>query len=661
MKQDEKKLEIWKGRLKKAESAYAAQLQSFDEREALYKGRHELSPLTQQEPHDGQPDKTSHCWNIVAENIESEVDSSIPMPKVTARRPQHEWLAKIIENMLRNELDRLPMEEINDMAERTVPIQGGVPMLVEWDNTSRDHNHVGDNKIMALHPKEFIPQPGVYGNIEDMDWFFLRLPQTKGAIHRKYGIDVSRESEEEPEARGAEASAEEDMVTQYIAYFRNRQGGVGRFSWVNDIILEDLEDYQARRLKRCATCGALENSEALIMERATEDGEYPEGAETGKKPEKGVCPYCGGRKWEDSNEEYEELMQPVRLGGPQGEDVGGTMPQIDEQGNVVIAPTARIRYFKPDRYPVVLQKNISVFGQLLGESDAEKIRDQQNTVNRLEQKIIDRIVKAGTRVTLPEDTNITVDQRDADVWRLRSAADKSMIDVYNFEGNLQWELTYLSQVYEESRRVLGITDSFQGRGDTTAKSGVAKQFAAAQTAGRLESKRKLKQAAYQRMYETMFYNKLAYCDDITPIVFTDEKGGSRYDSFNRYDFLEKDETGEWHYVKDFIFACDESSGLAANRQQMWQEITAQFQSGAFGNPGTLETLILYWTRMEQEHYPGAAQTKAYLEDQLRQQQEMAMQQMQMQQQTQAEANEQALNAARMDAEAAAQQSPPEQR
>lgn len=652
MKQDRKtqrKLEVWRDRYGKAKSAYSEQLQAFSEREELYKGVHKLPKLYKNVKDGREPEESVHCWNIVAENIESEVDSTIPMPKVTARRAKNEGLAKTVERMLRNELDRLPMEEINDMAERTVPIQGGVPILVEWDTESRDHNHVGDNSVMMLHPKEFIPQPGVYGSVEDMDWMFLVLPQTRGYILRRYGVDVSTESEEEPEVRGDEASTEDDMVTQYIACFRNTNGGIGRFSWVGDTVLEDMEDYQARRLRRCARCGAIENSESMILNRATEDGVYPEGAETEKKPEKGVCPYCGGREWKESEEEYEELITPVMIGGANGREIGGTMAALDENGNAVMQAAERIPYFKPDRYPVILQKNISVFGQLLGESDAEKIKDQQYTVNRMEQKIIERITKAGTRVTLPEDTNLSIDPKDGDVWRLRNAADKAMIDVYQFEGNLQWEMAYLSQVYEESRRILGITDSFQGRNDSTAKSGVAKQFAAAQSAGRLESKRKLKQAAYQRIYEALFFNKLAYCDEKTPIVYTDENGRQQYDSFNRYDFLEQDESGEWHYITDFIFACDESSGLAANRQQMWQEITAQFTAGTFGNPQSLETLILYWTRMEQEHYPGAAQTKAYLENQLRQQQAVAEQQMQMQQQMQERANAEALMAARQDA------------
>lgn len=55
------------------------------------------------------------------------------------------------------------------------------------------------------------------------------------------------------------------------------------------------------------------------------------------------------------------------------------------------------------------------------------------------------------------------------------------------------------------------------------------------------------------------------------------------------------------------------------------------QTGAFGNPADLKTLILFWTKMELLHYPGASDTKSYLEAQLVEQQAaqqmMAMQQM----------------------------------
>lgn len=44
------------------------------------------------------------------------------------------------------------------------------------------------------------------------------------------------------------------------------------------------------------------------------------------------------------------------------------------------------------------------------------------------------------------------------------------------------------------------------------------------------------------------------------------------------------------------------------------------QSGAFGDPTQLPTLILFWGKMELLHYPGAGETKKYLEEQLKMQQ-----------------------------------------
>ena len=87
----------------------------------------------------GKRRKTSHVWNITAENIEAMIDSTIPSPKVTPVRKEDERLARIIENMLRNEIDRLQTELINDEGERTAKKQGGVGLMVEWDQTAKSH------------------------------------------------------------------------------------------------------------------------------------------------------------------------------------------------------------------------------------------------------------------------------------------------------------------------------------------------------------------------------------------------------------------------------------------------------------------------------------------------------------------------------------------
>ena len=617
--QDKSKLAMWQDRLRVNEGAWNVFQEKFDERDRIYRGQHELRN-TVSTPRNS-PKETNHCYNIVSENIESEVDSTIPMPKVTPRRKADEWRARIIEDMLRNEIDRIPMEEINDAMERIVPVQGGAFYLLEWDNREIHGDRIGENVVTAIHPKEFVPQDGVFTGIEDMDYFFLKLPQTKQYIRDKYGVDVEYAQETEPEIKATDASTAEDMVTQYVAYYRNDRGGIGVYSWVCDTVLEDIEDYQARRRRHCKRCGAAEGTGSRIMQ----DGSQPE-----KKEENGVCPYCGGTEWTDEDEAYEDVFEPRQMGGEEGPVVGGANLAADENGNIVMRATERVPYYKPDVYPLVLQRNISVFGQLLGESDVDKIADQQNTLNRLEQKIINRICEAGSITILPPDTSVTIDENEHRVYRCENVANANAIRNVAFTGDLQYELAYLAQVYEEARRTLGITDSFQGRNDTTATSGKAKEFAASQSAGRLESKRMLKRAAFARLYELIFKFKLAYADEPRPVISKDDTGENKYDYFDRHDFLEKTADGGWRYVDDFIFSTDDASALAVNRQNMWQELTSQLQAGAFGDPTNLNTLILYWTSMEQEHYPGASEKKQYIKEQLAAQQE-AMQQQVMQQ------------------------------
>lgn len=635
-KQDEQKLRLWKERLSINESAYEDEEARMTQREALYMGSHTITPIVEKD----EKNETPHVRNICAELIEAQVDSNIPAPKVTARRKEDELKAKLIEDMLRNELDRMPFEQINDMMERTVPIQGGAAFLLEWDNTQRTHTTVGELTVRVLHPRKIVPQDGVYTGVEDMDYVILKMPQTKAYIKRRYGVDVSDEGEEDPEIKGDDGSPSDDLVTQYMAYYRNKNGGIGLFSWVADFVLIDLEDYQARRLKQCATCGAMEPAEDLeSLETPTLDGTPPAGQGNLTRRGRKACPYCGGTKWESAEQDSEELPTPVRRSD--GTTVGGMIKKndiddtvVDAMGlpmPVVVMEPMRVPYYKPDIYPVILQKNVSVYGKFLGDSDIDKIADQQNSTNRLEAKILDKLLKSGSFVTLPPAAHIDNNAKDMKTLRPDSPADMAMIGVYTLEGDVEQDLVYLSQIYEEARQVIGITDSFQGRADRTATSGKAKEFAAAQSAGRLESKRVMKNAAYAALFEAMFKFKLAYCDEPRPVIAHDDQGNPVYEEFNRWDFLEQDEAGEWYWNDQFLFSTDDTAPLANNREAMWQEARMNLQTGAFGDPSQLQTLILFWSQMQTLHYPMAAEAKQYLEQQL-QQQQAAMQQQMMQMQ-----------------------------
>ncbi|MBQ3078000.1 MAG: hypothetical protein IJC43_09090 [Clostridia bacterium] len=540
----------------------------MEEREALYLGSRRIDRVTgsgEVVMGEGSAPATV-VRNIVAESVESLVDSAIPQPKVTARRPEDRQLAMVIEDVLRAELDRLPFERLNDLDERTTPIQGGDLFHVEWNC---DEQGDGELSVTLVHPRQLLPQPGVT-EIADMDYVMIEQPQTRRSVERRYGVALEEESELPP---GAEQSAADsgELVTLLTGYYRGEDGRIGRIRWVGDTLLEHLPDYQARQLPRCRACGSLMGE---------------------------VCPRCGGREAQQQAEEEVTVPQGMRR----------------SDGSIVAA--RQVPCFRPGRYPLVLRRNVSVFGRLLGDSDVDKIRDQQNAIKKVGTRVEEKLGKGGSIVTLPKQLAIRRTDEELKIVELDNPSQKAMIDVMSIQPDISRDLAYLEYNYQASRHLLGLTDSFQGRSDSSATSGVAKQFAAAQTAGRLESKRVMKQAAYGELFSLMFAFLLAYADEPRPVARRTAEGEVVYIPFNKWDFLELDEWGGWRWKCDFLFGVDTASALANNRSAMWQETLASFKNGAFGNPADLSTLILYWSKMELLHYPGAKDTREQLEKRL---------------------------------------------
>lgn len=627
-----KNLTKWQDRYERDLRAYQRELDKMRQREAQYDGDRTIIVPGDPKKWMG-PKETTYVRNITAENIEGIIDSSLAMPKVTPVRKKDEELARIIENFLRNEYDRLPTESINDEAERTAKKQGGVLLLPEWDEGIKTHTTTGANSLRVLHPTRFIPQDGVE-KIEDMDWFFTRQPMTKAAVKRRWGVDVSDESEEAPEIRDGETA--EDLVTVITAHFKNEDGGIGRITWVRDTVVEELEDAQARVQKRCKKCGQTLVDAEFTLSEPTMDGSFPEGAAR-RKTRKDECSYCGSRSFETSYEHSRKMTLQDLMAKGVRKDVIERLAGDMSLGAMGIAPEALevdVPYYSPRMYSVVLMQNVTAWNKFLGESDCDRIRDQQNLTNIMAQKIIDRSTKAGTKIIKPAEAVLRVDQNDQDVLSVPQLTDLAMIKNVNFDGDISQPMALMEQAYSHGQQGMGITESFLGRRDATATSGKAKEFSAAQTAGRLESRRVLKKQAWASVAEILFKNQLAYAEERRPVRYKDEEGGTQYEEWNSWAFLDIDDAGELFWNDEFLFSCDDASGLAANREAMWQEQTAHLQSGAFGNPQDVNTLLLYWTTMESLHYPNAGNVKKLLEAQKQaqeQQQALAIQMMQNQQ------------------------------
>lgn len=590
---EDRKRDKWRGKLETARIAYSSTLAEIAKNQAIYEGTREVNgnPNT----NIAAKDLAINVRNIVYELIESQVDSSIPMPKVTAIHEGDEELARSIEKALVNKVKMLKLSIINDQMERVVPVQGGDFFMVEWDNSLGFHSNYGDVNVKEMNPRQIIPQPGV-SNIEEMDYIFVQTAQTKKAVKDKYGVDVEDAHEEYKDVRGAdkESSLDTDIVTVNTVYYR-KDDKIGRFVWCDDYTLEDLDDYQARITRKCKECGYT-----------TEEKE---------------CPMCGSKKFEETEDKTQEIHIPIM------QDMG-----VDELGQPIqmaAEEIIEIDYYKPNVFPLVIRKNVSKLNSLLGFSDVKVIEDQQDLIKKVGSKAAEKTLKGGSIVTLPRGVKLETTDKELKIARLDDPQQKSMIDVLNMQVNINQDMTMMNKAYEDARSTLGITDAFQGKYDPSAVSGTAKQYSINQAAGRLESKRVMKNDAFAKLYEYMFKFWLAYADDPLPITGIGSQGEQQFDILDKSDFVKQDLSGEYYWNDEFMFETDPTSTMMANREAMWQQIDMKLQSGAFGNLGNLETMRLYWSLMEKNHYPNAGDILSQVEMMLQEQKMMQAEMPQM--------------------------------
>lgn len=595
MKKARNKLQVWQDRLSRARAEYQDTLNKMIEWNAYYDG----TRISQNDPNGGRKAtrKSSNVRNIVYELIESQVDSTVPMPRVEAIHEEDKDLARNIEAVLRHEISLQSLQELNDLQERTVPIEGGSLWLVEWDPAAGTHCNLGDVKVTELHPKQVIPQPGVY-ELERMDYVFVQLAQTKEYIKERYGVDVSLAGEEQPEIRGDVGSCE-DIVTQNIAYYK-KDGKIGMFSWVDDEVLVDMDDYQARRLEYCKDCGAVKTGPVCecgsrrFEERAVTEQPVPEGLDIPR---------------------YTEPVE-VTVTDVNGEAV------LDESGAPIVqmvSEETKIPCYNPGMYPIILRRNVRKADSFLGGSDVAVVMDQQDAIKKMGSKIDEKILKGGSFVTLPDGVNIETTDREFKVVRVKNANEKALIGVINVQPDVSKEMNALELNYQWAKSTLGITDAYQGKYDSSATSGTAKQFSANQAAGRLQSKREQKNIAFSRLYRAIFHYLLAYSDQPIPFSVKNPDGSTMYSHFNRWDFLKQDEAGEWYWNDEFIFTVDSSANTMTSRANLWEMLDLKYQAGAFGPLNDPQTPLRLWTMLEAAEFPYAAQVRAlmaqYVEEQ----------------------------------------------
>ncbi len=543
------------------QSAFYEKLERYA---AQYKGTKTL---------DGAKEDASVVRNVTYELIESQVSTQIPAPAAEARyySEKNDRNAKMIERLCASLRRDLPFEYLNDMDERYTYIYGGSVWFAEWDEGIEKGGRHGGVRLHCLSPMDFVPEAGIY-TVSDMEYCFLRFLTTKNDTARRFGVPLSS-LENESTAEGDSP----DTVEVVVCFWRDDEGHIAEFAFAGDTVLSDLEDYYARKIPKCTVCGSTRMLCACPSPRFT------------------LC-----------SEEEEILREDILL-----ED-GEVIPALSPDGSKRLHPT-RLPFYRPSRFPIVIRKNTSEEKALFGQSDCEFVRPQQQQINKIESRILQKLMRSGVTPILPDDAEMTLDNSIfGQIIRLRAGDEKERYGVLDTTPSIEQDIMQSDRLYDHAKRILGITDSYLGMSDDTAISGYAKKVQVEQAAGRLESKRKMKQTAYAELDRILFEYHLAYADEPRPLSYRDAFGKRRGSYFNRYAFVYYDEReGAYRYDDDFLFSVDLGGGVEQQREELWKKNLENLEAGTLGNVADPATLLHYWQCQERAHYPYARENVEY--------------------------------------------------
>lgn len=510
--------------------------------------------------------KSKQLRKMIYELVESKVDNSIPMPRLTPRRRLDLDLVDITENYLKFEMDRMLTEQENDRSERATYIDGTSWYKINWDSLDSTHERNGDLNVEVLLADQVVPEPGCK-NYKLMNYCFERTHMSVARIYDLYGRLVS--------------SVEDDnMVEVIVYYYKNSNGIVGRFMYVNhshQVITWD-EDWQIRKLRKCTACSAV-------------------------NPISDSCYNCGGSKFKFENATKEILEEPLmRLHNPYEEGQTDD-PTRNAEAEVFLEAGTEVPYYQVRQLPFVPRPSVSSIDTIYGISEVGILLDMQDTVNKILTKVADKIMKSGAVVTKPHNMKMNNTDDTFKIMGVKTAEEAAMVQTKQVLADVSQDIAGAQLFYESARASSGVTESYQGKVDNTATSGKAKEISAMQSAGRLESLRIMKAAAFAGVYELMFKYLLAFSDETRHFVKILPDGQEEEMMWNKYMFLRKDAHGNLYYADDFAFSTDPAATLSNNRVQMWQETLQQFTMGTFGNPQDPRTLQLYWRIMDTMQYP----------------------------------------------------------
>lgn len=524
--------------------------------------------------------KSKQLRKLAYELVESKVDNSIPMPKMTPRYKSDLPLVDVTENYLKFEVDKILTKYINDQSERATYVDGTTWYKIWWDSLENSHERSGNCKIELCLADQIIPQPGIK-DYRKLEYIFERRQLSLSNIYDLYGRLI------------APAAANTNVITVISCYYLNEKRIVGHFMWAehSQQVICNEEDWQIRKLRVCTKCSTI-------------------------NPQGDICRNCGHKSFVYENAEIEildtdlyQIYNPYEVGETDNEEEKDLM-----KSRIFLTAGTEIPFYRVSQLPFVPRPAVSSIDSIYGVSEVFILLDMQDSMNKILTKIEDKILKSGNIITKPKKTKIGDLDDTTKILDVNSVEEAGMLQSKEIRADVSQDIMVSQLTDASARSSSGITESFQGKRDSTATSGIAREQATAQTAGRIESLRVMKSAAMAGVYELILKYLLAFSDENRKFVKILPDGSEVEMMWNKYMFLEKDKYGQIYYRDDFSFNGDPAATLSQDRVAMWRETQDKFVSGAFGNVADPRVLKMFWNIMYSLQYPLAKTVIAGIKD-----------------------------------------------
>lgn len=506
LKEDAKeaKLQKWKKKLETALGEHTAFRSRVDENDMLYHGTHEVSRAgTYISNRDRDLDRdVKQVVNIVFQMVESQIDHNIPQPNILPMEQNDEAKAKMIEGMLTYKVNSSAMERINDENERIAKKASVCWYKLGWNPRIEKHTFTGDFEVINPHPKNVIPQPGVY-RVSDMDYLFHIETRTNSYVARTYGKDIADRLQDETaeyeyleqSGRTEPLSTDTNKVSVVECWYKDDEGNVGLFVWANDVIIKDMPKFYFKR-----------DEQGNVIETETITKLNPDGS----------------------------------------------------------AEEVTVQAYVPKSFPFVLQYNIPVDKSLYGKADPEIIKDQQEAIKKVLTFEEERILKGTTKIITQDEKLAAKKWTNAmseTIYTDKPVDQTKAIDLKTPDNSYK---DYYLLMTQAAKDVMGIQDAFMGKKPSDAMSGRALQQLAQNAAQRVNSKTNGKRLAFKELYKLMVDFMLAFYEEDRPYRILGQNNQFEYGIFSRSEMLKKDAAGEYFYP-EFDITIDVGDGMPKDK------------------------------------------------------------------------------------------------